>query len=541
MIVVVYHSATGRTEALARAIARTAGATLMSVDAIDHDVLAAADAIVFGCPTYMGSASAPFKQFMDGSVAIWALQGWRDKLAAGFTHSAAPSGDKLGTLTQLAVFAAQHGMVWIGLGLAPTYASTAAGDDTNRLGSHLGLMAQTPPGAPLHAGDLRTAEGFGRRIADAVERWRRPAARETQRHPLARHWTAPIGALNLRELASRPERFEHHLVVFARIGTAQLELATASEPLYFGHRNISDEYSLVLPTGDDLVDRFPLRTFVSAASGDVGRYNHRAGELVLHPLGFSHWPGRLRPPYELPAIPPGMRRAGLSIVYCASVPTPSAGVVVPVHDERAKAYVWPAPPLSIVDVMTHTGAIAAIGTTTLAVATGAIAPPRGGWVIDLATLEVHRLAAGERIELARALVFSSLDTEPDPVPAAWTALPPPPFAPLEDTPRGALPFSYGPLSVDERGDATAAVTLEDAIAEVPRYWLARTLFRIALHDLRLGAVETYGGMSFDDHAGGDLDVGLGTATFRIPRADAMAFVEQLYRAVAPPGYCERVV
>ena len=29
---------------------------------------------------------------------MWALQGWRDKLAAGFTHSAAPSGDKLGTL-----------------------------------------------------------------------------------------------------------------------------------------------------------------------------------------------------------------------------------------------------------------------------------------------------------------------------------------------------------------------------------------------------------------------------------------------------------
>ena len=241
MIVVVYHSASGRTAALAQAIARGAGGTVMSVDAIDHDVLARADAIVLGCPTYMGSASAQFKQFMDGTSAIWALQGWRDKLAAGFTHSAAPSGDKLGTLTQLAVFAAQHGMVWIGLGLPPTYAAAGvAADDTNRLGSHLGLMAQTPPGASLHEGDLRTAEGFGRRIADAVSRWHRPVVASTtaKRHSLAKHWTEPVGAMNLRELASRPERFEHHLIVFARIGAAQLELACASEPLYVPGWNV---------------------------------------------------------------------------------------------------------------------------------------------------------------------------------------------------------------------------------------------------------------------------------------------------------------
>jgi hypothetical protein len=349
-----------------------------------------------------------------------------------------------------------------------------------------------------------------------------------------------VGALNLRELASRPERFEHHLVVFAKIGAAQLEVATASEPLYFGHRNISDEYAIAMPTGDDLVDKFPMRTFVSDAQQDVGRYNHRAGDLVLHPLGYAHWPGRLRPPYEMPPIPPGMRRCGLSIVYCASVPTPSAGVIVPVTDERAKAYVTPPPPLSIVDVRAHVGPIAAIGATTLEVVTGTIAPPRGGWVVDIATLEVRRLAPGERMESAHALVFSSRDAEPDPVPPAWTALPLPPFAPLEDVPRSALPFSHGPLHVAERSAQLATVALEDSIIEVPRYWLARALFRLGLHDLRLGLVETYGGMSFDDHAGGDLDVGVGRASFRVPRNEAFAFVESLYRAVAPPGYTERI-
>jgi len=540
VIVVVYHSATGRTAELARAIARGAGGVTMSVDAIDHAALAKADAIVLGAPTYMGSASAAFKQFMDGTSAIWALQGWRDKLAAGFTHSAAPSGDKLGTLTQLAVFAAQHGMIWIGLGLPPTYAAAGVErDDTNRLGSHLGLMAQTPPGAALHAGDLRTAEGFGRRIADAVARWRREAP-PAQAHPLAKHWARPVGAMNLRELASRPERFEHHLVVVARIGTVQLEVATASEPLYFGHRNISDEYALALPTGDDLVDRFPLRTFLSDARGDVGRYNHRTGELVLHPLGFMHWPGRLRPPYEMPPIPDGMRRCMLSLVYCANVPTPSAGIHIAAAEARAKPYVSPPPPMSIVDVRTHVGVIAAVGATTLEVATGTIAPPLGGWVIDLDTLELKRLQTGETIDVPRALVFASPSAEPDPLPPAWQALPPAPFAPLEDAPRAALPFEHGPLFVREHSESLATVTLEDAIAEIPRYWLARTLFRLGLHDLRLGYVETYGGMSFDDHAGGDLDIGVGDATFRIPRADALAFVERLYRAVAPRGYTERI-
>src|SRR5439155_5387070 len=136
---------------------------VMSVAAIDHGKLAAADAIVFGCPTYMGSASAQFKQFMDATAAVWALQGWRDKLAAGFTHSAAPSGDKLGTLVQLAVFAAQHGMNWVGLGLPPTYATSEKPDEEmNRLGSHLGAMAQSRPGGgTLHPGDVRTAEHLG--------------------------------------------------------------------------------------------------------------------------------------------------------------------------------------------------------------------------------------------------------------------------------------------------------------------------------------------------------------------------------------------
>src|SRR6185295_1044547 len=60
-VAVVYHSVSGRTRALAEAVARGAASvegtqtSVFSVDKVDQAVLMEADAIVFGCPTYMGS------------------------------------------------------------------------------------------------------------------------------------------------------------------------------------------------------------------------------------------------------------------------------------------------------------------------------------------------------------------------------------------------------------------------------------------------------------------------------------------------------
>lgn len=569
-VAIVYHSASGRTRALAEAVergARGAGAEVdvMEAHAASHAILAAADAIVFGCPTYMGSASAQLKAFMDGTSAVWALQGWRDKLAAGFTHSAAPSGDKLGTLVQLATFAAQHGMVWIGLGLPPTYAAPGATDDgTNRLGSHLGLMAQSAPGTALPAADVRTAELLGERVAQAARRWGRRERPASARHPAAHAWTfpPPRGAFpfertNLKELVARAERHEHHLVPCATIGAAQLEITAASEPLYFGHVNISDEYALALPTGDDLVDRFPLRTFLAdAATGsDVARYNHKNGELVLHPVGYLHWPGRLRPPYEPFPVPPGMRRSGLSVVYCSATPAPSVHPAVACTGD-AKPYVAAPPPL-LVTALREPGTVAAVGATTLelVVRPAAIAPPRGGWVVvldgegDHAPCDLIRVPPGERLAgagISRALVFASPDAPPDPVPPSWHAVPVPPLAPYEDVPPGALPLRHGELAIGDRSPALVDVTVRDATAQVPRYWLARMLYRIALHGLRLGYLETYEGMFVDDRAGAgdDIAIGLRRGTERVaitvPRSQALALLDRIYRAVAPPGYTERL-
>lgn len=176
-VAVVYHSGYGHTAEVARAVARGAAgiagveAKLISVADIDKhwSDLDAAEAIIFGAPTYMGSVSAPFKAFMDASSKAWFKQGWKDKIAAGFTHSGSQNGDKFNTLTQLFTFAMQHGMIWTGLGLIPgNNSSKGSVGDLNRLGSFGGAMSQSSVDQGAEAiieSDLRTAEHLGRRVA----------------------------------------------------------------------------------------------------------------------------------------------------------------------------------------------------------------------------------------------------------------------------------------------------------------------------------------------------------------------------------------
>lgn len=183
-LAIVFHSGFGHTAAQAEAVRRGAAsvagteARLIPAGEVDDhwSYLDAADAIVMGGPTYMGSVSAGLKHFMEATVERYFEQRWRDKLAAGFSNSASQSGDKLNTLMDIALFAAQHGMLWVNLGLvAGNDASTASEEDLNRLGSWLGAMAQSnadqdsdevPPET-----DRRTAEHLGRRVAEAARRW----------------------------------------------------------------------------------------------------------------------------------------------------------------------------------------------------------------------------------------------------------------------------------------------------------------------------------------------------------------------------------
>ncbi len=180
-IVVIYHSGYGHTQRMAQAVASGAGAELVAIDAEGNlpaggwETLAAADAIIMGSPTYMGSVSWQFKKFADASSSPWYSQAWKDKLFAGFTNSASVNGDKLSTLNYLFTLAMQHGGVWVGLALMPSNAKAAKRDDLNHLGAYSGAMAQSPSDAgagDMFAGDLDTARALGQRVADTAARFK---------------------------------------------------------------------------------------------------------------------------------------------------------------------------------------------------------------------------------------------------------------------------------------------------------------------------------------------------------------------------------
>ena len=182
-VAVVFHSGFGHTKAVAEAVAKGAAqvpgvtATLISVDQAEARAaeLDAADAIVFGSPTYMGGVSAEFAKFKDWTSKRWMARAWQNKLAAGFTVSASWGGDKQNTLFQLFTLAQQHGMVWVGLGLAPgNNHSKGSTDDLNRTGASIGLMAQAHGDQGVEgigASEFRTAELLGTRVAEAALRW----------------------------------------------------------------------------------------------------------------------------------------------------------------------------------------------------------------------------------------------------------------------------------------------------------------------------------------------------------------------------------
>jgi len=190
---IAYHSGFGHTAVLADAVAagaREAGADviLITVDRmtdVDWDILDAADGIVFGSATYMGNLSAGFQAFAEQTGRRCLNGTWRDKVAAGFTNSGAKSGDKLNTLVSLAVFAAQHHMHWVSLGLGAGWNSaTGSENDLNRLGFWLGAAAQTDVDANaegVHPADVQTCHHLGYRVAMVTKqltigRSARPAA-----------------------------------------------------------------------------------------------------------------------------------------------------------------------------------------------------------------------------------------------------------------------------------------------------------------------------------------------------------------------------
>ncbi len=178
---VIYFSGAGHTAKLAEAVKQGAASVAgvkTNLIAISGDdivkgryqndavfaLLDGSDAIIFGSPTYMGGPAGQFKTFADATGAKWFTSAWRDKIAAGFTVSNSPSGDKFSTLQYFHTLAMQHGMVWVGLGEMPMQPN-----GVNRLGSFAGAMAQAgqePTDIAPNAQDKLSGERLGRRVAE---------------------------------------------------------------------------------------------------------------------------------------------------------------------------------------------------------------------------------------------------------------------------------------------------------------------------------------------------------------------------------------
>ena len=184
-IAVVHHTGYGHTlwltKAVIEGVQHVDQASVIDVPVREAetrmDEIDQADAIIMGCPTYMGAVSAEMKKFMELTSRKYLEQAWSNKIAAGFTNSGGYAGDKLSTLMAMAVFAAQHGMTWVSLGL--TTGCAARDDDIdsarNATGAYLGAVSRSPVDVDadhgLTQGDHETGVHLGTRVAEMTSQF----------------------------------------------------------------------------------------------------------------------------------------------------------------------------------------------------------------------------------------------------------------------------------------------------------------------------------------------------------------------------------
>ena len=104
-VAIIYHSRQGHTQFIAQQIQigvlshHNIKADLLNAeDLIERpEILIQYDGLIWGSPTYLGGVSSKLKQLMDATGPLWKKQSFKGKLAAGFTVSSLPAGDKPAT------------------------------------------------------------------------------------------------------------------------------------------------------------------------------------------------------------------------------------------------------------------------------------------------------------------------------------------------------------------------------------------------------------------------------------------------------------
>jgi NAD(P)H dehydrogenase (quinone) len=160
-ILVVYHSVTGNTEAMALAVAEgvatVPGATpvVKKTDSVTSDDLRAADGIILGSPTYWFNMAAPLKTFIDDWWFVFKVP-LAGKVGASFASG-------LGSGTEAVISSLNLAMMAAGMIVAGPLAADGFG--------RAGVVAISPPDeAALHE-----CRGLGSRIASLAQQMRAQA------------------------------------------------------------------------------------------------------------------------------------------------------------------------------------------------------------------------------------------------------------------------------------------------------------------------------------------------------------------------------
>jgi NAD(P)H dehydrogenase (quinone) len=157
-ILVIYHSRTGNTEALARAVADGVrqvdgvDCVLRSVSEVTQDEFIDSDGIIAGSPVYFGTMAAELKAIFDKYVPI--RNRMEGKIGAAFATSADASGGKETTILSILQAMLIYGMV-------------VMGDPMDATG-HYGTACVEKPDART----VKNAAKLGKRVAGLVKRLR---------------------------------------------------------------------------------------------------------------------------------------------------------------------------------------------------------------------------------------------------------------------------------------------------------------------------------------------------------------------------------
>lgn len=173
-ILVAYHSRTGNTEKMARAVAEGANqvpgvvATLKKVADASKQDLQAADGLILGCPTYFANIPGEMKTVIDDWN--WKMGvDFTDKIGGAFATGGGQAAGHGHVVTSLLLFMINNRMIVAG----PLYEN----EETGSIWGEPGAAAVTGPDDPgISQKEQNAARKLGKRIADLTKKSKHPYA-----------------------------------------------------------------------------------------------------------------------------------------------------------------------------------------------------------------------------------------------------------------------------------------------------------------------------------------------------------------------------